>query len=1020
MRTEQRVLKKGCSEKDRNDLVQVIVLLLVWTLAAIWVKGELSAQSPAYQIMDAEDRQVYSLDVKDGLFQGTVTDLHKDSLGFLWIGTREGFNPYDGHGFKVYRHKERDSTALYGNYVYGIIEDAHGDLWVDTELCLNRYRRSSDLFSYYFPGGESVAAEPNATLPIYADSSFIWYLSADEEQGLWRLDTSDLKVERVSAGSELSGPELRLAPDGNGNWRLLTEREGLWQFSPATGTWWSAWAKYRDCPICPQPGRNSDLIVDDQGIVWLSRPPSGFEKIIPWPKAFQSYYPDDQTHPFSRENSVPALEESGNGYIWTWLEDSRGALFDPLGGRFRNQNAFVDSMPAPGFFPVLAEDSGGRMWGGTGRGLYYYHPNERRWIRSLPASDALEEGHPVGDLPEVAEPLLLVAVSDGIYALHTVNYDSRRSVEPGENPVQALVLGENREMMAANDQMVWNSFVRRLHIQIIAIWWERWWACLLFLLPAGGIAFFFYRFRLKQREAREEAQRLRTLDEIKNRFLTHITHAFRTPLTLITTPVSRALKEQRALDKEELRLIYEHSEQLKYFIDDLLDLRNIEAAMLEPSYIYGDMVSYVQYIVDAFQGQAAAKNIDLEFQAGQDYLLMNYDRKKILQILSHLLSNAVKYSPEKERVLVSLTREDNRMRLQVSDCGPGISPEILPHIFQKFYHSDHEQYGGTGIGLAIVRELTQLMEGKIRVDSRPGQGTCFTIKLPIRKGEHLAEEETTDFSLPVFSSPVSQETARSGGSTTGEKILLIEDNAAVRRLVAYCLRDRYSLEYAAGGPEGLEKAFAQIPDLVLCDIMMPAMNGYEVCRRIKEDERTSHIPVILLTALGDADSRVKGLAAGADAYLAKPFDDRELQEQIRQLLLQRKHLQSVFQRPTAVTVETATKPEKVQDEDPFLLSLKKRVENELANPDFSVPKLCRELGMSHTQLHRKLKATTGLSAIQLIQSIRMERAKTLLEDTDLTIREIAYQTGYNDPSYFGRVFAKYTGKPPTTYREEMF
>lgn len=559
----------------------------------------------------------------------------------------------------------------------------------------------------------------------------------------------------------------------------------------------------------------------------------------------------------------------------------------------------------------------------------------------------------------------------------------------------------------------WNPLVRRLLIHVTAPWWRQGWVFLLLTLVAGVSLYLLFRYWIRRRQIREEAHRLRILDEIKNRFMTHITHEFRTPLTVITTPISRALREGRPLEGEELRLIYEHAEQLKYFIDELLDLRSIEAATLEPRYIYGDLVDYIQYITDAFQGQAFAKNIDLEFQAGQDFLLMNYDRKKILQITSHLLNNAIKYTPPKERILVSLTREEEWMTLRVADRGPGIAPERLPRIFDKFYHSDHEQYGGTGIGLAIVRELTQLMGGSIGVDSRPGKGTCFTVRLPIQKGAPLEEETPT--AMPVPSFPHTGAAAEpSGGLSTGKSILIIEDNAAVRRLVAYCLQNEYSLEFAAGGPEGLEKAFSNIPDLVLCDIMMPEMNGYEVCRQLKADERTSHIPIILLTALGDTNSRVKGLAAGADAYLAKPFDDRELREQVKQLLRQRRRLQSVFQKHSQ-PVDTPNQPEK---EDPFLLRFREKVEKELANPDFSVPQLCKNLGMSHTQLHRKLKATTGMSAIQLIKSIRMEKAKILLRDTDLSVGEIAYQTGYNDPSYFGRVFAKYTGKAPTNFREE--
>jgi|GEM_PF-3916361 len=1328
---------------------RIAAYCLAYSTAMLGGGGLLTAQPPAYEIPDPAGQQVFTLNVEDGLSQGVVTDLYRDSRGFLWIGTHEGLNRYDGQGFKVFRHRERDSTTLYGNLVFGIVEDSWGDIWIGTELCLNRYRRHSDLFDYHFP--DTVEARPitGPARPIYADSTYLWYMSSGEglcrldfrsgeksvfevfsnyriqpgisdfilrddhgrfwfredsgmrcfdpanessqfyfsnrpdnlvgasaqvhaavfdkegmmwlgvEQGLWRLDTAERKVHATTYDNELSGPVFRIASCSSGAWWLVTASAGLCRLTPATGEL-VVWNDTPDCPLCPRPGKDSDLIVDEQGIVWVSIPPSGLNKIIPWPKPFQNYLPAGHTHRFSYDNSILALEESADGKVWIALADGRVSVFDPEQESSRILPASLEPADSSASFRCLLEEDGGRIWGGTNRGLFFYDRREQQWKQLLLAGSVPAKAVAVNDLLEWSDSLLLVAAADGVYSIHSGNLHTRRIEVFGEGPVHALagsnaqqvmaatgyegfrllqlerngdfrlleeglhgyqinafwrseareewwlatnkglcyrrdgeeswncylqqgglaseyihailedeqgniwvstnqglskfdrtaeqffsfgpkdgvqrfqfnsraalkaqdgtfyfggangfnrfspeavfldtgpsypvyltslevneqpfrnqgyigeleslrlnyrqntlsfefvaldylshghnhyryrLLGLNEawtdlyhqnrvhygklppgnytfEVMAANDQMVWNPEIRRLNIDITAPWWQRWWAGLLFFLLLLAGALLFYRYWVKRSNIRKEAQQLRILDEIKNRFMTHITHAFRTPLTVITKPVVRAIQEGRSLEREELGLIYEHGEQLKYFIDELLDLRSIEAATMEVKYIYGDLVEYVQYLTDAFQGQAFAKNIELEFQAEQDYLLMNYDRKKIMQILSHLLSNAIKYTPPKEQVLVRLSRKSNWMKLQVSDPGPGIDPEVLPRIFDKFSHSDHEQYAGTGIGLTIVRELTQLLGGTVSVDSQPGQGACFTIRLPIKKGAPQEEEAPSPFSLPAFPLAGATKAEKTGGTMAGDKILIIEDNAAVRRLIAYCLKDRYSLAFAAGGKEGLDKAFGKIPNLVLCDIMMPEMNGYEVCRHLKEDERTSHIPVILLTALGDTDSRVKGLAAGADAYLAKPFDDRELQEQVKQLLLQRQRLQVVFQKQTAPTRGARRLTGEREEEDPFLLRFRAKVEKELANPDFSVPQLCKELGVSHTQLHRKLKAISGMSAIQMIKSIRMEKAKILLQDTDLSVGEIAYKTGYNDPSYFGRVFARYAGKSPSNYRDE--
>lgn len=257
---------------------------------------------------------------------------------------------------------------------------------------------------------------------------------------------------------------------------------------------------------------------------------------------------------------------------------------------------------------------------------------------------------------------------------------------------------------------------------------------------------------------------------------------------------------------------------------------------------------------------------------------------------------------------------------------------------------------------------------------------------------------------------------RGASFSSGSRILIIEDNPGVQRLISYCLKENYRLSFASNGREGLDRALHDIPELVICDLMMPKVGGYEVCKRLKEDERTSHIPVIILTALDDTDSKVKGLECGADAYLAKPFNGRELQVRVEQLLRLRKRLQEVYQQQMAKGERL--QPDRSSGKQAFLHRFQELVVSQLSNPGLSVPELCRELGMSHTQLHRKIKQLTGISTIQVIKSIRIEKAKELLRQTDLNISEIAYQVGYNDPSYFGRVFVKATGCTPTLYREK--
>jgi signal transduction histidine kinase/DNA-binding response OmpR family regulator len=554
--------------------------------------------------------------------------------------------------------------------------------------------------------------------------------------------------------------------------------------------------------------------------------------------------------------------------------------------------------------------------------------------------------------------------------------------------------------------------------------WATWWAYLLYLLGALAIVVQVYRSKLSQKLQVQEARRLRELDEFKNRFFTNISHEFRTPLTVIlgTTEQLGELKEVSEV-KEKAGLIRRSSQNLLRLINQLLDLAKLESSNLKLNYVQGDVLPYLRYIAESLHSLANAQNVMLRVESPDKEIVMDYDPERLLQIVYNLLSNAIKFTPSGGQVIVEAALETNRFILSVSDNGAGIPAADLPHIFDRFYQAknlEKAKTGGTGIGLALTRELVQLLEGSITVQSEEAKGTIFSISLPVHRQATVAAN-------PV---PAEREgTAGKLDDTRAENkaelptLLLVEDNPDVVEFLTACLKQQYNLEFAFNGRAGIEKAIETIPDIVVSDVMMPEKDGFEVCQTLKGDERTSHIPLVLLTAKAGVENRIAGLKHGADAYLAKPFHREELLATLENLLELRRKLQARFRN---MDWEQQKQPEPEQPlspaahpgmEDVFLQKVILQLEKHLDNADFSVPELALKMGLSQSQLYRKIKALTDLSTAAFIRRYRLHKGRQLLETTELTMAEIAYQVGFTTPNYFSDAFFEAFGVRPNAMRK---
>ncbi len=602
---------------------------------------------------------------------------------------------------------------------------------------------------------------------------------------------------------------------------------------------------------------------------------------------------------------------------------------------------------------------------------------------------------------------------------------------------------------AANSSGVWNEQPIALVIVIHAPWYRTGWAYLGYVIFFALAIFLFYKNHLQRRLEQAEAARLKGLDEFKSRFFTNITHEFRTPLTVILGTSEQVETKVGNEFKGKMKLIRRNGENLLRLINQILDLAKLESNVLKINYVQGDILAYLRYIAESLHSLANVQNVLLRVESDQAEIVMDYDPERLLQIVHNLLSNAIKFTPSGGKVVLRSTVDGGRLTeavirppstvhrppsavITVTDTGVGISPEALPHIFDRFYQANNLEKanaGGTGIGLALTKELVKAMGGDISVESEVGKGTTFTVQLPItRKAEYPAQAGQV-MNLPPLessnpqileSSPL-QNLSRLSGilKSSNPQLLLIEDNPDVVEYLAACMQENYQLDFAYNGRAGIEKALENVPDLIISDVMMPEKDGFEVCETLKNDERTSHIPIVLLTAKAGVENRIAGLRRGADAYLSKPFHQEELLVTLANLLelrrkLQLKYQETAFQPSIPHFSSPLTDVQAIPDlEDAFVLKVKIAVLEHLSDAHFGVDELCRSLAMSQSQLHRKLTALTGKNATLFIRSLRLTRAKELLTTKAMNVSEVAYEVGFDDPKYFSRVFAEEFGVAPS-------
>lgn len=592
---------------------------------------------------------------------------------------------------------------------------------------------------------------------------------------------------------------------------------------------------------------------------------------------------------------------------------------------------------------------------------------------------------------------------------------------------------------ASNIDNIWNDDYTKVTVIIKSPLWKTWQAKLIYILIASGILavsviFIKRRIEEKNRYRIEKLQREKSdaINQAKLRFFTNISHEFRTPITLILSPVEKIIKEKNIDEKirSKLDLVLKNGRRLLRIVNQLLDLRKIDGEKMTLKVEKGDIVKFIKSLVYSFEEYAMQKKISLVFECPFPELQMWFDPDKTDKIFFNLLSNAFKFTGEGGQVTVKISRkksEENEnpasyIQIEINDTGKGIEKEHMDKIFDRFYQvNENTTYNqGSGLGLALTKSFVDIHHGKIFVDSIPCAGTSFKVLLP-ESDSVFSDEEKIMNARPVYNQYIhpiplidtdSQSEANKAGKIFPDTILVVEDNYDLRNYLFEELKDEYNLRVVSNGNDGLKVAVDELPDLIISDIMMPELNGFELCKAIKSNIITSHIPVLLLTAKTENEQKIEGYSYGADAYITKPFDIDSLKAQVKQIIQNRKRLKEKF---SSYVFSHDENENQHSYNDKFIDKVTNHIMKNLEEQSLNVEHLSQDLGMSRGHLHRKIKSAVGLGPNEYIRMIRLKEAAKLMIKNNLNISEISLMVGFNNPAYFTKCFKDYYHLSPTEF-----
>jgi signal transduction histidine kinase/ligand-binding sensor domain-containing protein/DNA-binding response OmpR family regulator len=966
---------------------------------------------------------------KNTLSSNNVISIIQDKSGIIWIGTfGGGVNKYDPalKKFEVFKYKRKDLKSLGNDFIHTIYEDSEGTIWVGTGLGgLNRFDKNTDSFKRF---------RNNSKYP--------------------------------NSSKYLNSPEVNsILEDSKGNLWVGTSTGGLSRFDRRKESFVHFKHIQEDLISISSNGINC-IYEDSKGRLWIGTFSGGLNLYNEKENTFIHYLEKDGL----ASNSVQSITEDAKGNLWITTINGI-SNFDPDKITFNNFDE-SDGLQGKVFNQrsVFRDLENGLIYFGGEKGLNVYSFNSIKEIKRIPAIvltdfkvfnksvllkyTALNENN-TPDRQDIE-----LAHDENVFSFEFASLDF---TSPEKNQYRYMLAGFDKDWISSgsrrevtytnldpgnyifkvkgtNSDGYWNEEGLAVNLIINPPFWKAWWAYTIYFILAVIGFFSVRRYELNRVKLRNdlrlkefESQKLQEVDQIKSRFFANISHEFRTPLTIIIGSLEKfKSKMENNSDSKELVVMKRNASRLLQLINQLLELSRIESGNVKLNASESDLVKFLKRIVASYSSLANQKYIQLTFNKvpvddiqTNEEIFVFYDKKKFETVFYNLLSNAVKFSPNSEKIDVSISKDNLYAKINFSNSGIVIPSEKLSNIFNRFYQVDDtgtRNFEGTGIGLSLVKEYVELHKGKIEVESNNNK-TLFTIHIPLGKN-HLSENEIVSEDLEQLQGGIISSDALPTAATEifnepvePDKtiILVVEDNPDLREMIKENLLDNSFVLEAENGVKGLKLAEETIPDLIISDIMMPEMDGYELSRKIKINEKTNHIPVILLTAKAATEDKLTGLETGADDYLIKPFNSEELKIRVKNLIKIRRQMREKYQsqmlvKPADVVVPSTQKV--------FLDKLTSIIEHNISNENFSVEMLCDEIGMSRAQLHRKIKAVTNQSTSEFIRNFRLQRASELLKQDAGNIAEISYRVGFNSQAYFTKTFQEVYGQTPFEFKKE--
>jgi signal transduction histidine kinase/DNA-binding response OmpR family regulator len=992
--------------------------------------------------------------------------------GGLWVGTNGGGLNYLDRKAGISRYYQVRDTRLNksNNIVRALAKDNRGNMWVGTFDGLYRFEKSSGRFEYV----KLADSKDSRVISVLEDPEGVWVATLTGGiqflgyNGVNRIYQAD--ADRKDALKDNNITVLRRDAQNN---ILVGTENGLNYLDTKT----HRFSNYRNDKSETSLSNNSILSVfqDSKQRIWIGTE-GGLNYFDVAKKRFHRFKLDAG----ASNDVVLAIVEDKRGHLWLNTNKGIVELIMKSPGSpspksiVQTVNYTVTSgLSSTHFLGAAIRSKDGELLFGGMSGITRFFPDKivkNNYRPNVVFTEFLIENRPVRFGVEGSPLKQSITETTEITLQYNQNYISFRYaglnyINPEHNQYAYKLKGisghqgwsyvgnqrvasfTNLEpgeyvfmVKASNNDGVWNNRPTVIKITVLPPLWKTWWAYLIYFLLSAGILFIIFRFirnraLLKRDLYLEHVQneRQQELYQMKLNFFTNISHEIRTPLTLIIGPLERLLQDRRyeGIHKQ-LNVVKNNADRLMKLITELLDFRKAEEGHMKVRCASQDLIPFCQRIFDSFTELASQRGIRYHFHSEVQELELYFDEAQMEKVIMNLLSNAFKFTDDNGEISLRIsTRQDQTewVDIRITDNGRGIPEDFHEKLFESFFQVDDRgrQNIGSGIGLALSKSIVEKHKGTISVQSHEnGLGlTVFSISL--RRGSLHLEDADILANTPVILKPAPQLPDQTVQADPGPErvseatakpytILLAEDNEEVRGLIADCLKDDYNIVEFSNGAEALKYMEQEIPDLIVSDIMMPEVDGLQLCDAVKSAESTSHIPVILLTARASLDHQVEGLSTGANAYISKPFNPQILTLNIRNLLaaqelMRQKFTQQLILEPSVITVESP--------EHKFLNRLMEVIDARMADSDFGVEELVKEMNMSRTVLYKKVQSITGFSVADLVKNMRLKKAAVLFSQTSMNVSEVAYQVGFNDRKHFSREFRKFHQLSPSEYIKKV-